>query len=83
MTDGNLTDFASQGKEHDKSGWNMKSFAVIPSEINHDPHEWKCINCKLGPSTLAVLEQLSNGRYENMGHSPPKSGTDFWAHFHH
>ena len=37
----------------------------------------------MGPSTLAVLEQLSNGGDENVGHSPAESGTDFLAHVHH
>ena len=32
---------------------------------------------KLGPSTLAVPEQLSNGGGKNVGHSPAESGTDF------
>ena len=34
---------------------------------------------QLGPSTLAVPEQLSNGGGENVGHSPAESGTDFCA----
>ena len=34
---------------------------------------------QLGPSTLAVPEQLSNGGGKNVGHSPAESGTDFWA----
>ena len=34
---------------------------------------------QLGPSTLAVAEQLSNGGGKNVGHSPAESGTDFWA----
>ena len=38
---------------------------------------------QLGPSTLAVPDQLSNGGDKNMGHSPAQSGTDFWAHVHH
>ena len=38
---------------------------------------------ELGPSTLAVPEQLSNDGDENVGHSPAESGTDFWAHMHH
>ena len=38
---------------------------------------------QLGPSTLAVAEQLSNGGGKNVGHSPAESGTDFWAlHVH-
>ena len=32
---------------------------------------------ELGPSTLAVPEQLSNGGGKNVGHSPAESGTDF------
>ena len=38
-----------------------------------------CDEYQLGPSTLAVPEQLSNGGGKNVGHSPAKSGTDFWA----
>ena len=34
---------------------------------------------QLGPSALAVPEQLSNGGGKNVGHSPAESGTDFWA----
>ena len=34
---------------------------------------------ELGPSTLAVPEQLSNGGGKNVGHSPAESGTDFWT----
>ena len=34
---------------------------------------------QLGPSALAVPEQLSNGGGKNVGHSPAEPGTDFWA----
>ena len=34
---------------------------------------------QLGPSTLAVPQQLSNGGGENVGHSLAESGTDFCA----
>ena len=34
---------------------------------------------QLGPSTLAVPEQLSNGGGKNVGYSSAESGTDFWA----
>ena len=34
---------------------------------------------QLGPSTLAVPAELSNGGGENVGHSPAESGTDFCA----
>ena len=37
------------------------------------------IDINLGPSTLAVPEQLSNGGGKNVGHSPAESGTDIWA----
>ena len=40
-------------------------------------------NTYLGPSTLAVLEQLANGGDENVGHSSAESGTDFWGHVQH
>ena len=34
---------------------------------------------QLGPSTVAVPEQLYNGGCKNVGHSQAESGTDFWA----
>ena len=55
----------------------LKTSKVYPIFSNSNIHPIN--HPQLGPSALAVPEQLSNGGGKNVGHSPAESGTDFWA----